>query len=188
MITPSRLFAYVYSTDSTLSPFSTEEKKSKDPTAASASSSTSNKPIPSLQVADIPKADAHFAQRFVDEIAPPSKMKVYEQVATKQKDILLKESQSLQKKFSDDMQQSHQLESTVMSISSMIAEFTTMIESQSDVVELVGEAAKDATSSVKATDEELLLTLERSTSYHWNMIFLIVALGLLLLLLHFITP
>ena len=158
------------------------------PTNPNASSANTTKSIPSLQISDMPKVDASFAQRFIDEIAPPSKMKEYEQVARKQKDILMKESQSLQKKFSDEIQQSQQLESTVMSISSLIADFTTMIESQSEVIGSVEEAAKDATTAVKATDEELLLTLERSQSYQWNMIFLIFALGCLLLLLHFITP
>ena len=115
-------------------------------------------------------------------------MREYESIAKQQKDLLLKESKSLQQKFSQDLLDSQNLEHTVMNLSSMIMEFTTMIESQSEVVQVVHEVTKDSTQSVQLTDTELLLTLERNQSYHWNMVILIVSLGCLLLVLHFVTP
>ncbi len=180
---PSKLFAYYYSDRS--ASMIAENQRSDSNEKFNSKQAEFLKPIPSKL---INPPDQSFAQRFVDDIAPPLKMREYERVATEQKDLLMKESQSLQRKFSHDMQQSHQIESTVMSLSSMVAEFANLIDSQSELVEGVGDAAKDTTQSVKLADQELLMTIERSHSYQWSMILLIFGASLLLLFLHIITP
>lgn len=180
---PSKLFAYYYSDRS--ASMIAQHQRSDSNEKFNSKQAEFLKPIPSKL---INPPDQSFAQRFVDDIAPPLKMREYERVATEQKDLLMKESQSLQRKFSHDMQQSHQIESTVMSLSSMVAEFANLIDSQSELVEGVGDAAKDTTHSVKLADQELLMTIERSHSYQWSMILLIFGASLLLLFLHIITP
>ena len=80
------------------------------------------------------------------------------------------------------------MERMVNNISSMINEFVQLIESQSAMVDTIGEVSQDATESVKSTDAELLLTLERSQSHQYSMIFFIVGMSVLLLLLDFLTP
>lgn len=129
-----------------------------------------------------------FAQRYIDEIAPPSKVREYENIAAKHKASLLKEAKMLHVQFSDDMKESMRMEAVVTNISHMMTEFASMIDEQSDGVEYVGETSKDATKSVQITDEQLLLTLERTQSHQLSMVFLIVGLGVLLLILDFITP
>jgi hypothetical protein len=93
-----------------------------------------------------------------------------------------------QVKFSEDIQESQKMERTVNNISSMINEFVQLIESQSAMVDTIGEVSQDATESVKSTDAELLLTLERSQSHQWSMIMFIAGMALLLLLLDFLSP
>ncbi len=179
---PSRLFSYYYSKNGDYRPFSSINRTSD---GEPKSNGELLKPVPTKLV---PAPEKSFAERFVDEIAPPSKMREYEQVASQQKDLLLKESKSLQRKFSQEVEQSQRIESTVMSLSNMISEFATLIESQSEIVGDVNDAAKDATHSVKLADQELLATIERSQSYQWSMIGLIFGASFLLILLHFISP
>jgi hypothetical protein len=132
--------------------------------------------------------DEHFAQRYIDEIAPPSKMKEYQAIADQQRSALMKETKNLQARFSEDMLLSLKLEQTVMGISQMVTEFATLLESQSPMVEDIGEVAKDVKASMKSADEELLVTLERTQSQNWNMIILVLTLSVLLLILHVVTP
>jgi t-SNARE complex subunit (syntaxin) len=80
------------------------------------------------------------------------------------------------------------MERTVNNISSMISEFVQLIESQSAMVDTIGEVSQDTTESVKNTDAELLLTLERSQSHQWSMIMFIAGMALLLLVLDFLSP
>lgn len=184
-----RLFSHFYSGNCEPRAIKTTSNVAEN--SSSSSRDAKNKAvelIKPVQTKLISAPDKSFAERFVDEIAPPSKMREYEQVATQQKDLLLRESKSLQRKFSQDMAQSQQIENSVMSLSSMIAEFATLIESQSEIVGDVGEAAKDATHSVKLADQELLSTIERSQSYQWSMIALIFGASFLLMFLHFISP
>lgn len=128
-----------------------------------------------------------FAQRYVDEIAPISKLREYENVAQKHKDTLLKEAKILRVRFSEDMQESQKMERTVSSISSMITEFAQLIESQSHIVEVMAEVSHDATQLVKQTDEELKLTLERSQQHQWTMTAFIVGMAIILLIFHFLS-
>jgi hypothetical protein len=62
------------------------------------------------------------------------------------------------------------------------------VKGQREAIEDVREAAVDSTQYVKDTDEELLLTLERSQSHSRNMMILTVALAVLILFLDWITP
>lgn len=46
-----------------------------------------------------------FSQRFIDEVAPPSKMKEYEAIATQHKQQLLKESRLLETRFGSELRE-----------------------------------------------------------------------------------
>jgi hypothetical protein len=177
----------------------------------------SSTPIDAPVVTTPSKPVDTFAQRYVDEIASRNKLREYDAIASKQKESLLREAKILkvwdhltclchvlslttriltlvipapaaQVKFSEDIQESQKMERTVNNISSMINEFVQLIESQSAMVDTIGEVSQDATESVKSTDAELLLTLERSQSHQWSMIMFIAGMALLLLLLDFLSP
>lgn len=145
-------------------------------------------PAPVPAPAQVPRTEASFSQRYVDEIAPSKKMREYEAVANAQKDQLLREAHSLRKKHSQELAESYHVEHTVHSISGLVAEFTAMIDDQSGSVQAVGQVAKDVVESVKHTDEELLKTLERSQQHQLNMMSLMLGLAALLLLLHWLSP
>lgn len=130
----------------------------------------------------------YFADRYQDEIASTAKIGEYKALGEKYKSILLKEAKELQVRFSKDLQVANNMESTVNGISTMLTEFVSIIQAQSDIVEDVHQAAVDTTDQVKLADDELMLTLERSQSHSRNMAFLTVGLGLLLLLLDWVTP
>eukprot|EP00981_Chlorochromonas_danica_P003995 scaffold756_cov185-Ochromonas_danica.AAC.3 len=132
--------------------------------------------------------DEVFAQRYIDEVAPAHQLRAYQQYAENQKEKLLKEARSLHKRFSEERTESYHMEQTAQSLSSLVVEFSAMVDSQSTVVQDVGDAAKQARENVELTDEELLRTLERSQSQQWGMVILLVTMSLLLLLLHAITP
>ena len=129
-----------------------------------------------------------FAQRYIDEIAPQSKMREYEAVAVKQKEVLVREARQLKVRYSEDIQESQRMERTMNNITSMISEFVQLIESQTLYVDAIGEVSQDTTASVKSADAELLLTLERTQSHQWSMISFIVGMALLLLLIDFLSP
>jgi len=129
-----------------------------------------------------------FAQRYIDEIAPQSKMREYEAVAVKQKEVLVKEARQLKVRYSEDIQESQRMERTMNNITSMISEFVQLIESQTVYVDAIGEVSQDTTASVKSADAELLLTLERSQSHQWSMIGFILGMAFLLLVLDFLSP
>jgi t-SNARE complex subunit (syntaxin) len=124
----------------------------------------------------------------LDEVAPSKKLREYEAVALRHKDTLLKEAKILKVQFSEDMQHAQSMERTVSDITYMMGEFAQMIGAQSEVVETIGEVSKDSTESVRRTDEELLLTLERTQSHQWSMISLVLGLSVLLLLLDYLSP
>lgn len=163
-------------------------EQSPKPTTAPSLSSSHKPIVSSPKPAALPRADAAFAQRYIDEIAPTKKLKEYEDLAAAQRSKLLQESRALQRRFSEEVAQSHHMEHTVLGISSLVSEFAAMIEEQTDVVQGVGQVAREVTQSVQLTDEQLLLTLERTQSHQWSMIFLTLGMSVLLLLLHFITP
>ena len=133
-------------------------------------------------------ANETFAQRYIDEIAPQSKMREYEAVAVKQKEVLVREARQLKVRYSEDIQESQRMERTMNNITSMISEFVQLIESQTVYVDAIGEVSQDTTASVKSADAELLLTLERTQSHQWSMISFIVGMALLLLLIDFLSP
>ena len=133
-------------------------------------------------------ANETFAQRYIDEIAPQSKMREYEAVAVKQKEVLVREARQLKVRYSEDIQESQRMERTMNNITSMISEFVQLIESQTLYVDAIGEVSQDTTASVKSADAELLLTLERTQSHQWSMISFIVGMALLLLLIDFLSP
>lgn len=183
-VKPCRMFASFYQDSSeqsiSLSISEDGERKklaAKEKSKQAASSTNENE-----------KEDAKFAERYIDEIAPPAKMREYQAIAEQQRAALFKETQTLQTRFSEDLMVSMQLEKTVMGISKMVTEFASLLESQAPMVEDIGEVAKDVKASMRSADEELLVTLERTQSQNWNMIILTFTLSVLLLFLHFITP
>jgi len=137
-------------------------------------------------------APAPLTQSFVDryeaEIAPPVRLKEYQAIARKHKEVLLRESKDLQSQYSDDLKQAHKMESTVGHISRLLTEFVQILQTQRDSVDEVHTAGKQATDLVKDTDHELQLTIERSESHSRTMTLLAVGLALLLLLLDWVTP
>jgi hypothetical protein len=189
-VKPCRLFAHLYQ-GKTEGQF-IENSKTKSSLSTSASTSTSSKShsgtVATSASAVNEMEDAKFAERYIDEIAPPAKMREYQAIAEQQRAALFKETQTLQQRFSEDLLVSMQLERTVMGISKMVTDFATLLESQAPMVEDIGEVAKDVKASMKSADAELLLTLERTQSQNWNMITLVFVLSGLLLFFHFITP
>lgn len=131
---------------------------------------------------------AKFAERYTDAIAPPSKIKEYEDFAAKHKELLKQESKQLSQKFHEDMVEAVKLESTVTGILDMLSQFATLLQNQSELVEDVHDSSKSATEQVRQTDEQLKQTIDKSTSFQMSMSGLIIFLGLLLLILDYITP
>jgi hypothetical protein len=136
----------------------------------------------------VAEKNAEFAERYESEIAPPSKMKEYQQFAAKHKEALLAESKQLSEKYDEDLQAAHSAEHAVTGLFEMLNEFLTVMRTQEGLVEDVHDASKAATSHVKETDEQLLLTLQRSKSYQMSTVGLILGLAFFLLLLDAITP
>lgn len=129
-----------------------------------------------------------FAQRYVDEIAPPAKMREYQSIATSHKESLLREARSLQVQFSDDMQESRRMEREVGDVSRLLTQFALLVESQSEVVGDIHDTAKLTTSSVKQAGAELGDTVARTQSHQWSMVILILGLSLFILLLDALSP
>ncbi len=183
--TPSTSMATMFSTLTSFAPASSsrEVKKDDDTPRVKDSAGVANTSNSSYNT-----QQQSFAQRYIDEIAPVSKLKEYNSIAMKHKEVLFKEAKILKARFSDDMLESHKMERTVMDISSMLSEFSNLIESQSGIVDTIGEVSKDATESVQHTDKELLLTLQRTQSHQWTMIIFILGMSILLLFLDVISP
>eukprot|EP01040_Poterioochromonas_malhamensis_P012997 gene12997-14250_t len=136
-------------------------EKSKGKSSSQSSRNTSN------------QLENSFAQRYIDEIATKQKMKEYQSIATKEKENLLKEAKLLHHKYNVEVIQSQQIENTVMNISSLVGEFATLIQSQTEIVENIGDATDEVTKSIKKADDELLSTVERTQSQQWNMMIVI---------------
>lgn len=132
--------------------------------------------------------DSSFAERYSAEIAPPSKMKEYNDFALKHKEALLAESRQLSDKYDEDMLSASKAERTVAGLFEMLNEFIAVVRAQESLVEDVHDASKAATSHVLGTDEQLVLTLQRSKSYQASTVGLIVGLAFFLLLLDALTP
>lgn len=129
-----------------------------------------------------------FAERYVDEIAPTAKMKVYRNIAATHKESLLKEARIMQVRFSDDAQESARMEREVGRISQMLTQFVGLLEAQSEVVSDINESAKLATRSVTQAGTQLQQTIARTESGQWSMVLLVVGLSVLIVLLDAMTP
>ena len=136
-------------------------------------------------------SDSHInllGDRYSAEIASVSKMKEYEMVATRQREILFNENKSLREKFSEEIEEAISLEQNVSKISSLITEFLQILQSQSDAVQDVYNAGVDAAQHVQQTEDELALTIKRTDS-HVNMMFIIIAVfSIVLILLDYLSP
>lgn len=129
-----------------------------------------------------------FSARYTAEVAPPSKLRDYEQFAMQHRNELFAESKQLSEKYSEELEEATRIEQTAASIASMMNEFVFILRSQSILVEDVHESSKMATQHVKDTDEQLLLTLDRSKTYRTSMIVLIIGMAAFLLFLDFVHP
>lgn len=128
------------------------------------------------------------SSRYKDEIAPPTKMKEYDTVACKYKQLLVQEAKSLQLQYIDDIKQVREVEESVERIANMLSEFVQILHSQTDQVEEIYDSTDATNEFVKKSNNELQSTINRSKSHQWNMIFLVCTLALLLLILDFLTP
>ena len=70
----------------------------------------------------------------------------------------------------------------------MLNQFIGLLQDQEEVIVDVHESSKSATQHVHETDEQLLLTIERSKNYQRSTVMLIVIMGIFLLLLDAMTP
>lgn len=159
-----------------------------------------------------------FAARFSCEVAAPKKLKEYEDFALKHKAVLLAESKQLSEKFSEDLQTAMSVEKTVvgkllcwwivalamklvivyrnlifmvlydLGVFDMLNQFIGLLKDQEDVIVDVHESSKVATQHVKETDDQLLLTIERSKNYQRSTVMLVVIMAVFLLILDAITP
>jgi len=142
-------------------------------------------------VATVPAATslpADFATRYTSEIAPPSKLKEYEEFSLKHKASLMAESKQLSEKFSENLQTAMSIEKTVVGVFDMLNQFIGLLKDQEEAIVEVHESSKTATQHVKDTDEELLLTIERSRNYQLSTVMVVVVMAIFLLVLDAMTP
>jgi t-SNARE complex subunit (syntaxin) len=134
------------------------------------------------------KLPSSFADRYSDEIASTSKIKQYQLFGSKFKTELLKEAKELQHQHKQELQEAEKIERIVTNVSDMITEFVYLLQSQTDSVDNIHDAAVYATEYVKDADVELQKTIDRSKSHSRNMVVLIIVLSFLLLILDYFTP
>ena len=70
-----------------------------------------------------------LGERYSNEVASVSRMKEYELLATRQREVLFNENKNLREKFSEDVQEAISLEKNISKISSMISEFLQILQS-----------------------------------------------------------
>lgn len=70
----------------------------------------------------------------------------------------------------------------------MLNQFIGLLKDQEDIIIDVHDSSKTATQHVQDTDEQLLLTIERSKNYQRSTVWLIVFMALFLLMLDAMTP
>ena len=129
-----------------------------------------------------------FASRYEGEIASQSRVREYRQLGLRHRTSLMAEARGLQGRFSRELLEARQVERSVQQVAGLVSHFAAMLQGQSGLAEGVHESAERATDSVKQTERELLLTIQRSQSHSRNMTLLAMGLALFLLLLDFITP
>ena len=117
----------------------------------------------------------------MSEVASVSKLKEYNMIATSQKDKLFSENKSLRAKFNEDILEAVKLEKTVTNISLMISEFLQILKTQSETVQDVHLAGKDATNQVDQTDEQLALTIQRTDSHSTVVLVIVIFFSFVLL-------
>jgi hypothetical protein len=76
----------------------------------------------------------------------------------------------------------------ILGVFDMLNQFIGLLKDQEEVIVDVHESSKTATQHVEETDEQLLLTIERSKNYQRSTIMLIVFMALFLLVLDAMTP
>jgi len=79
-------------------------------------------------------SSSSLSQRYVDEVASQSMMRSYEAIAATNRQALLKESRLLRIRFGNEYQEAQRMERTVGGISSLVREFATLLEGQSELV------------------------------------------------------
>ena len=159
------------------------------PTTSTATTSNSISPLNKSKTQFQSKlSQQSLAQRYEEEIAPPSKMKEYVDIASKCKVALLAEAKELQQQYQEDIKAVQDIEHVVESVANMLTEFTSIVNSQSSLVDLMQESSQSTTESVQASTQQLKLTIERTKSNSWNMVFLSIFLGCILLFLDYVTP
>ena len=129
-----------------------------------------------------------FAQRYESEVAKPALLRRYDDFVTRQKAALLHEAAHLTEVFNEELSLATSAEASVENIAAMLSEFMAILADQSEQVTEVNTYGKTAADTVKQTDAELQLTISRTESHSRNMAVLAVCLGLMLLLLDWITP
>jgi len=136
----------------------------------------------------LPVIAPDFASRYEGEIASQSRVREYRQLGLRHRSSLMAEARGLQGRFSRELLEARQVERSVQQVAGLVSHFATMLQGQSGLAEGVHESAERATDSVKQTERELLLTIQRSQNHSRNMTMLAVGLAFFLLLLDFITP
>jgi len=126
-----------------------------------------------------------FLEKLDKAAAPSHQIEKYNALAEKHKKVLMKEAKGMQTKFSEELVQAHQMESSISQIGSMLTEFVSILQDQSELVGDVHEDAKQTTETVKGSGGELQLTIERSENSGKSIILLSIGLGILLLLLDY---
>jgi hypothetical protein len=129
-----------------------------------------------------------FSERYIAEIVAPKKMALYENFANNHKKLLSLENKELQLKFSEELLEAQNIEKSVMEVSSLLNEFSRILELQSDGLTEIHKDTQDTASFVKEAESQLDLTIERSKSSQKNMVFVTLGLAFLLLLLDYLTP
>ena len=127
-----------------------------------------------------------FVAKYEREAGPPSKLRLYDSLASKHKTVLMREASNMQVKFSEGLQNATSMERTVNQIGELLTEFATILQSQSGQVEEVNDDAKQTEEHVKSSKSQLQLTIERSEKNQKSIVLLSVGLALLLLLLDWI--
>lgn len=129
-----------------------------------------------------------FVERYESEIAPMKVLKEYEKLGEKHKKILLKESKVLQVQYSEELLETTKMEKSVIKISNLLFDFVNILQSQRELIDDVNKCGKTTLAYVNDTDNELLLTIQRSQSHLQSMVVLYIGLSIVLLILDFVTP
>ena len=126
-------------------------------------------------------------ERYESEITSISKMKEYKEIAKEQKESLFKENKNLKIKFSESLLETKKLEKSVSSVSNMISEFLQILQNQNETVVDMYSNTKDATDQIKQTENELILTIQRTKSHSNNLIGIILFFTVLLIFLDYLS-